>query len=146
MADESSAPVHKGTAYILWCTSFLGLAGLHRFYLGKPISGFLYIFTFGFFGIGQLVDLLLIPAMVETQNRRQHLLPNSVSSKSSQPSLDVQILKICRHKNGATLSDCVIETEVDSSQVKATIHKLCVEGLLHIDNRETDGAVIYCAV
>jgi TM2 domain-containing membrane protein YozV len=57
-------------AYLLWLGCFFGLCGLHRFYLGKPITGLLWLFTFGLVGFGQLVDLILIPGMVDTANRR----------------------------------------------------------------------------
>lgn len=146
MANPSQSPSDKGTAYLFWCMNFIGLAGMHRFYLGKPISGALYLLTFGFFGIGQFIDLFLIPGMVETHNLRQYLLPGTTGAAKPTNKLAVEILKVCRRKNGATLSDCVIETEADVSLIKAEIHKLCVEGLLHIDNRDHDGAVIYRTV
>jgi len=38
---------------------FLGELGIHRFYVGKIGTGILYIFTFGLFGIGSLVDFIL---------------------------------------------------------------------------------------
>lgn len=43
----------------LLCT-FLGNFGVHRFYLGKVGTGLLYLFTFGFFGIGSFVDIIRI--------------------------------------------------------------------------------------
>ena len=55
----------KGMAYLCWSLWFLGFAGIHRFYLGKPISGLIWCFTWGLFGIGQVFDLFLIPEMVE---------------------------------------------------------------------------------
>ncbi|MAG73328.1 NINE protein [archaeon] len=39
---------------------FLGGLGVHRFYVGKVGTGILYIFTFAFFGIGWLIDVIMI--------------------------------------------------------------------------------------
>lgn len=52
------------TAYALWCLCLLGLCGGQRFYCGRIGSGLLYLLTFGVFGIGQFIDLFLIPEMV----------------------------------------------------------------------------------
>jgi TM2 domain-containing membrane protein YozV len=51
---------HVSIGYIVWIFGFLGA---HRFYYGKPISGAIYFFTLGLFGIGWLIDLFLIPSM-----------------------------------------------------------------------------------
>lgn len=39
---------------------FLGRLGVHRFYVGKIGTGVLYLFTGGIFGIGALVDFVII--------------------------------------------------------------------------------------
>lgn len=39
---------------------FLGLLGVHRFYLGYSGMGVIYLFTFGLFGFGWLIDTLLL--------------------------------------------------------------------------------------
>ncbi|MGY6250486.1 TM2 domain-containing protein [Bosea thiooxidans] len=55
-----------GIAYLLWL--FLGFAGAHKFYLGRPMIGLLYLLTFGFLGVGMIVDLFTIPSQVRGAN------------------------------------------------------------------------------
>jgi len=46
-------------AALLLCI-FLGYLGIHRFYVGKIGTGLLYLFTGGLFGIGVIVDIVMI--------------------------------------------------------------------------------------
>ncbi|MGN0492982.1 MAG: NINE protein [Acutalibacteraceae bacterium] len=39
---------------------FLGYLGIHKFYEGRILLGILYIFTGGLFGIGVIVDLVIL--------------------------------------------------------------------------------------
>lgn len=50
--------VNKWVAFFL-CL-FLGYFGAHKFYEGKIGMGILYIFTLGIFGIGWLIDIIII--------------------------------------------------------------------------------------
>ena len=49
---------NKWVAFLL-CL-FLGVVGAHKFYEGKIGMGILYIFTFGLFGIGWIIDLIAL--------------------------------------------------------------------------------------
>lgn len=51
-------PKNKWLAFIL--CFFFGVFGVHRFYEGKIGTGILWLFTYGIFGIGWLVDLIII--------------------------------------------------------------------------------------
>ncbi len=53
-------PKSKTTAIVLCCLGFFGLAGLHKFYEGKILSGVLYLFTAGWFFIGTIIDLIAL--------------------------------------------------------------------------------------
>lgn len=46
-------------AALLLCI-FIGGLGIHRFYVGKVGTGILYLLTAGFFGIGVIIDIIMI--------------------------------------------------------------------------------------
>ncbi len=51
--------------------TFLGLFGIHRMYMGKWISGFLYLLTAGFFGLGVLYDFLTLNEQINLINSQE---------------------------------------------------------------------------
>lgn len=58
----------SGAAFGLWLACIVGLCGLHRFYLGRYVSGVIWLLTLGLLGVGQLIDLFLINGMVRQTN------------------------------------------------------------------------------
>lgn len=58
---ETRYPVVSNDYTVAWILqSFLGVLGLHRFYLGKWISGLVWLFTGGLFGIGWIYDFFTL--------------------------------------------------------------------------------------
>lgn len=58
---------------------FLGVFGVHRFYLGKWLSGILYFFTGGLFLVGYIFDLLTWNEQISEANE-QSLVPRGVAA------------------------------------------------------------------
>jgi TM2 domain-containing membrane protein YozV len=50
----------KMNVILLCCLGFMGLAGIHRFYVGRIWTGILWLCTCGIFGIGTILDLIFI--------------------------------------------------------------------------------------
>ena len=61
-------PIDYTVAWLL--LSFLGLFGIHRFYLGKWVTGILWLVSGGLFGIGWLYDLWTMNEQVSEINQR----------------------------------------------------------------------------
>ena len=55
------SPTTRPQALALALAGFpTGICGLHRFASGRKVSGFFYLFSYGFLGIGQLIDVVMI--------------------------------------------------------------------------------------
>lgn len=63
-----AGPLNYSVAWLL--LTFLGVFGLHRFYMEKWLTGLLYLLTFGCFGIGVFYDLWTLNGQVDELNRQ----------------------------------------------------------------------------
>jgi TM2 domain-containing membrane protein YozV len=135
--------------YLLWCLGLVGVCGLQRFYNRKPLSGLLWLFSFGLCGLGQLVDLLLIPSLVEQANQPLLLAQalNQLQTREG-PSLERQLLLLARRAGpqGFTINDALVELDLPSSigsaEVSAEIVRLLHAELLDVGNDQR-GRVVY---
>jgi TM2 domain-containing membrane protein YozV len=64
-----AGPLNYTLAWIL--LTFLGIFGIHRFYIGKWITGLIYLFSAGLLGLGVLYDLWTLNGQVSEINRRR---------------------------------------------------------------------------
>ena len=67
MHPSASTTHNTLIGYLFW---IFGFTGSHRFYYGKPVTGVIWLCTAGLFGVGWLIDALLIPGMNADANRR----------------------------------------------------------------------------
>ena len=49
--------------------TFLGIFGIHRMYMGKWITGFVYLLTGGIFGVGYIYDFWTLNDQITILNR-----------------------------------------------------------------------------
>ncbi|MCC1497288.1 TM2 domain-containing protein [Alcanivorax sp. 1008] len=62
-----SGPADYNISWIL--LTFLGVFGIHRFYLGKWLTGLIWLFTGGLFLLGVLYDYWTLNEQVDSRNR-----------------------------------------------------------------------------
>ncbi|AFY56054.1 putative membrane protein [Rivularia sp. PCC 7116] len=146
-------------SYMLNVLGFLGFTGgLHRLYNGKVATGLLWMFTLGLFGLGQFVDLFLIPNMVEEREIKLRLKaglspfgvaqnPQAIASEiyqSPQETLMVELLKAAENRGGKlSVTQGVLDTGAKFSQVEATLQEMHKSGYVGIGNNPENGAVTY---
>lgn len=59
------------TLLILAAIGFFGVAGIQRFVTGEPVLGLLFLFTWGFCGIGTLIDMINHKSLAGNYNQAQ---------------------------------------------------------------------------
>ncbi|HLP91444.1 MAG TPA: NINE protein [Nostocaceae cyanobacterium] len=145
-------------SYLLSAGLFFGFGGLHRLYNGKMATGVLWLLTGGMFGIGQIVDLFLMPGIVEDYEVRLRLKAGmspvgvplnqqTVNSQIYQPKgedLMVKLLEAAEARGGhLTVTQGVKATGASFADVEATLKKIHQSGYARIGNDPESGAITY---
>jgi TM2 domain-containing membrane protein YozV len=146
------------TSYILCAFWFLGLGGLHRLYNGKIGTGLLWLFTLGLFGVGQFVDLLLIPNVVDDYELRLRaryglssngvpLTQSTITETAVRPTDDQLMIRLLRaaHPKGGKISvtQGVMATGANFAQVEAVLNEMVKSGYVSSNNDPDTGVVFY---
>ena len=66
----SAGPFSYSTTWILLAIPFTGILGVHRFYMGKWVTGIIYLCTGGLFGIGIIYDYWTLNEQLSELNSR----------------------------------------------------------------------------
>jgi TM2 domain len=154
------------TAYILWLGCLLGLGGLQRLYNGKIFSGMIWLCTWGFFGVGQVVDLVLIPGMVDDYNTKlkasrhalaadaiqqqaihrviqQEFMPPPIPIADSSR-LAVRLVRAAGDRGGKlSVTQGVIDTDATFAEVEVALRDLAKTGYVEVYNDPETGVVMY---
>jgi TM2 domain-containing membrane protein YozV len=142
----------ESTAYLFWAASLLGFAGLHRIYLGRVGTGILWFFTWGLFGLGTLIDLFHIPAMVREANLQdsyRRLLSKEPDlfvpggRKGPRETLEKIILRTAKNNGGvATPGAVALHGDIPIEEAKKALEKLVSGGYAEMRVRKS-GAIVY---
>lgn len=157
------------SSYFLWLCWLIGFGGLHRIYNKKLFTGLLWFFTWGFFGVGQLIDVLLIPSMVDEHNLKvRHRLgmtsnnnvlnpqvtqtysppPSAVNIQENKPLSKQEIMiilaKAAQTRGGKlSITQGVVDTGITFEEVETTLNEMFKKGYVSLENNPKTGAIIY---
>lgn len=159
-------------SYLLAALGFVGVSGVHRFYLGKPITGIIWFLTGGLFMLGTIYDLITMESQVREANRYalplghpQGMLPPGAAPYGSgyapQPGyappapdpnadlrnpeidLELRVLKLARLRGGMlTAASTAAELAIPVAEADAELTKIAKAGHANVDVTD-EGAVVY---
>ena len=139
----------RGTAYLLWALCLFGVSGIHRFYLGRIGTGILWLCTWGLFGIGNIIDLLTIPTMVDAETARRlpgpapgRLPPEPDDMAAAVEPIETVILRAAKAHGGVvTPAEVAVDGHYSLDESKACLDDLVSRGHAELRVRRSGGMV-----
>ncbi|MGA2546070.1 MAG: TM2 domain-containing protein [Rectinemataceae bacterium] len=136
-----------GVAYLLWLISGCGVLGLHRFYLGKIGTGFLWFLTGGLCGIGCVYDAFTLSRQVREANIgariRAELDYGSGSNVPQSENPEKTVLRVARKNGGfVTPGEAALEGDLTVDEARKLLEKMAASGNAEMRVRSS-GVVVY---
>ena len=145
-------------AYLLWAATFIGLPGLHRFYMGKVGTGILWLCTFGLCGIGTIYDAITMPQQVREARLQRRVrwaleggnydeddfpfrsgraLPTSEAAKESPEHV---ILRVAKANHGiASPAEVALEGKITTDEARENLDALVNKGICEVRVKKSGG-------
>lgn len=147
------------TAYLFWLPSLFGVAGLHRFYLGKPISGIVFLLTGGLFGIGTIYDAITMGRQVREAEIEDRLarplgydddddyvirVSRGGSGRRPEPEdLEHLILRTAKESNGVVSpTQIALEARCSAEEAREQLESMVRNGFAEIKVKRS-GHIVY---
>jgi len=122
MKEQENVLEEKSTSitYLLWGLGFVGICGLHRMYLGQYGLGMAMLFTFGFCGVGQVIEVATIPYATQEANAQNGYQKASVEQEMNV----INEQKNVEVPNATTEVEELDELDVEQASIEETLKKL----------------------
>ena len=95
----------------------------------------------GLYVVGATIEN--VRAVNQAKKLNGGLKQNNSANLPSDNNVELKLLKLIKRNREVTLADCVIETSLSSQQVRETLEEMMKQQLITIDNRESDGSIVY---
>lgn len=134
-------------AYLLGALSFFGVAGLNRFYLGKPVTGVIWFLTGGLFFVGAIYDMITMERQVaEVAARRSfppQVAPRPALAADPVVDLELRVLRLAEHHRGRVTTAIVAsQLGIPLADAERKLDDLAAHG--HAEIEATDeGIIVY---